>query len=1844
MAKKLPFFLIIFSAVVMSFFLKSSNVDEPDFSMPKNVITHAEKLLIDSQKLPEIEGSSQRLYALGLLVEAKTKINPDERFKLPALIHDYIVKEKYSPAKAIMLLYEADVLLDIYREDSWTYDRVEIPLEPRAVDISEWSGAQFKDEITRLVEEAVNESLILPDASVKPFLTSLIGNEFSEKITPTVTLFVLNRGAKILSRIYEKDKEVELLTKGLEYCSIPSEAYFCFQCELITHDADDGVVFWGGKLDTTVTQKLQDLYSQYSSDESARYVLEILAKRWTRPAFDCDAPEKKQFLDNVELINESLRLFPKWYNNASLENCKAKLTEPTIKIKANNLSYPGKEIKLDILQSFTTTAEILVYKSDSVLGFLSNKYPVYKTIRLTPCGFDLNVDTVVNFLANSPGYYYFLPKVEKDLYERGTFVEVHVTHLMPIGVGNVENPYCLVVNSESGIPEKDVQIIQTGSELGRTDEKGITRIANYNNDYRKRAITIRQGKFSDVYDNLNFNVFNFKSLSKDKLGAKIFTSRPLYKLGQEVEWTAIVTEAKKGTVSLSTTRTSSNRRVEMVVKNSNWQTIFSDTLTTDDFGRIGGSFNLPSEGLTGTFVIQLHDLAENEFISYASFEVSDFKLPEYYVEIIDIRKNSPKDGDITVCGQARTYTGMPVNGAQVEVRFLSSIPWWLRFYENDSFICKEDATTDGDGKFEVVLKKKDYEDFSALAIKAEVIVTNMAGESVFASKTFTVGKPYYLQVTTSPENTNVDCSKAFSFKVSAMSIDNPGGKRDLQFNWSLVKNGKEDTSILSGIGETDKEISLKVSEFEAGNYKIIVSPIDTIFAEKNESQKMTFYNSRKGLIPEGKPIFVPETKVQVENNGNGEILVGVAENNTWIYILTSSGDKCDLKSLCLTKGFHKIAVSSSDNPNIVSKVELLSIRDCEVYEFTVDLVLPPKPKTILKIESMRDKTSPNAEEKWTLKFETSDGKPLDGYAVSTMYSKALLALIPSNWPGVFSKDKFHSSMYLYYSSKRNISCESILKPIRRKRETSAMPYIFKFQPYDDLKMREGINDLNYAGSMKLMSRATSMSFEEESVETGSMDDSAISEESNDLTENVNELREVDVLQAFWMPTLRTSEDGAIEISFKAPNALGAWMFEAFAWDKDLNSAVTSQELVTAKPLMVQTAVPRFVRAGDSVVLKATVYNNSDFGSTVKVKFDITDENSVKIGSKTVILDSIEPGHSAIVELPLDIPTDIASLKYTIKAISENFSDGETGVIPVLESQSVVIESECFYLNPGEKEPYEFSVKNLQDFTYTFQYCQNPIWNVVKALRGNSVSEVTSPEIASKLFSNLAIVKILKDNPEIETIIKKWKENPSEGALTSLLENNDLKNVLLSETPWELYAESQTQRMQALAEYLDSDVAEKNIEKLLKKLSTLQTSNGGFKWMSESREASAWATENVLISLGIALSMDMGLSHEDEILNISKLALNFIDNSLREINIKDDSFDIMFAYCHCLYAKKFKPSTKLAEKLVNNTLKQVVKRRADLSIIEKGYATIILNSYGKKKDSSEMVNSIKQFAVETPRKGVTLPSVNDIRGYATLIQALDLIGVDRQFIDGLRQWVILQTQTKDDLGAYNPDYVIAAIMATGSVWTNIPVVNSVKINNENLEITTQESGSGYFSQQLPKLNSKKIEVSVMPNGVTPSYGSLTWIGKKPMAEIKPKNGDGISIQKRLLVNRGGEWEDADLKDIRIGELVRVDLVVKVDEYMEYIVITDDRPTGFEPKQQISEYVFGSSLYYYREMRDSQTRLFISWLPKGTHHLSYEGTFSIEGHLSSGIALIQSQYAPEKTAHSGGSYIRTSSSKQ
>lgn len=1852
-------YILSFLLIMTAFFNLSGATPKfttPDFAYPQKVIASAQK---------NLDAGLDPLRCLLEITTAERAINPDTIFTLPSLVNGYVAKAKNDADRAMLTAFEAELYASIYQDNMWRYNRVDAPLLPLPDDISKWSAAQFAYKLNELYTEALR----LAKADNKPLADYKNDVEYGKETLdyiPDIYSFILYRKVENLSSgfgsaIYDRAKLRASCSEAASmYAAGSSEAVY-WQCREIRY-SDDNRHF----------SKFINLYKSTLGKPGAPYALtEALSYYFVTEEPEEEnnvSDEKKQIAKRdsmIALLKQAIAKYPTFYQKAIFENKLAAFTNPTMSYSTINMAYPGSEIEIKVSYSFAKSVGFGLYK----LAPGAKRYSAQKTASMLPCIAKKTVtttgtdgETTIKLQITEPGNYALVPILNGKVQRNADVEEILCTPFLPVNINGCTTNAVFTADYMSGAPLADVGVTYrkegrkvTTLNLGKTDKHGMLAYTapeptSYWGDYLQFSYNNLVYKFDE---RIRANKYTKREDKEPRYSISILTDRNLYHPGDSISWAIAVAVREPG----KEPAVAPGMKLFVELLNANSKKVGSQEITTDALGRAIGVFATEKGTLTGNYRIQVKEVTK--VMSSTSVMVSDFKLPTFEAEFTSVERDVPTPGAVRLTGKARTYSGMPVAGAKVEVT-VEGVERWRWFTPGGNEVSTVEATTDAAGVFTVDIPADDLDetdgnDEKYTFFQAKAIVTSVTAEVSECTKNFTVGKPYVLAA--SVLNSVLDTSKPLSIRFQAFNADRE--IRPIAINWQLLDG--EDKAVLIGNTKGGELKQIDVSSLDAGTYTLSLAPADAALADTvADAAEIILYNIKRNQVPANETMFVPEWHTTSIINNKAEVYVGTAKKEIYVYTAMQLGDELiTFAPRKIGKGFDRFKFEVPANYD-EAKVSLFTIYEGEVRDSQFTIYRPKEAVPKIVAESFRDRLVPGTSETWRLRLIDGNGKGLpDAAVVATMYNKALDQLRDGTFATSFSFYQNKARMSLDYAMRNIIRDSNSLELTRSNVPDYTWPvYMF----WDG---RSYYNSLRIRGARPMMKSLSQLTVREEvaSVADGEileneapagtiMNDVVVAgygsaskaedeeeEVASEAQEDAGqpqqpekfEYRLSEVLQAFWKPALVTDADGNVDIVFTVPNANTTWQFKAAAWTADLKTAKMVAEAVANKPVMVQPNLPRFMRQGDTATILATVFNNSADTATVATTVELFDVATGKTVESREFSNVITPDASAVVAMPVTAGVDASAIGYRVRAVAGTFADGEQAAIPVLSAASTVVESTEFYLNPDDKEPFTLTVKASKDASVTLQYCQNPVWTVVKAMRGIAGrNENTSTGLVGRLFSALAARHILKENPAIADAIKQWSENPSEEALVSMLEKNeDLKRLMLDQTPWVQAAANNSQRMAALADLLDPAKTDAAINATTTALAKLQNADGGFQWGGWSKQSSEWTTRTVLTTLGIANSLNMLSDADKAITKMLQPAYTYVEKEAVKPNrAKSDSELALIA--------TFFPTVKKSvagDRLIRNTVGEVARTWRTDGTVGKAYDVLILAGNGRRNEAANVLASIREFGVVKPGMGLCFPSVNDIRGYATIIQAYATMKAPATEIDAMRQWVIVQAQANDDLGAYNPDYVIAAVLLTGSNWTYVPVSQNVAVNGKSLAIGKVESATGYFAQRLE--GSGKFKITVTPNGVTPSYGSVVTIDRRPMASVEARPGRDLSIDKRVLVERDGEWVETN--DFTLGERVRVQLTLVAKRNLEYVSIDDERPACFEPVEQLPGYVWGGGLGFYRENLDASTRLFIGYLPQGTYHLTYDMTASLAGSFISGIATLQSQYAPELTAHSGAARI-------
>lgn len=760
--------------------------------------------------------------------------------------------------------------------------------------------------------------------------------------------------------------------------------------------------------------------------------------------------------------------------------------------------------------------------------------------------------------------------------------------------------------------------------------------------------------------------------------------------------------------------------------------------------------------------------------------------------------------------------------------------------------------------------------------------------------------------------------------------------------------------------------------------------------------------------------------------------------------------------------------------------------------------------------------------------------------------------------------------------------------------------------------------------------------------------------------------------AFFYPQLRTNEKGETVISFTVPESNTTWRFRALAHDKDLKSGLLQQYVITRKELMVTPNMPRFVRQGDKTNISTKISNLSDGAISGKVYiefFDPTTEKVIDLGiSNKNQSFSLEKDASGSVNWTFDIPENIELLGCRIVAGNNTFSDGEQHVLAVLSNRMLVTESMPVDVSEQGESRFKFdklannNSSTLSNYKLTFEFTGDPVWYAIMAMPTLStpVGENALNWFAS-YYANRLGQSIMQRFPRVQTMIELWKKQggDKETLLSNLQKDEELKNVLLSETPWVLEAKNETEQMQRISLLFDLNNTNQKLDLATKKLAELQDPMGGWSWF-KGMYPSRTMTQYILFAFADLQTYGQ-VEFGQEIKEMQIKAIWFIDGELKKDyetlkknnknwqNIKSiTTTQLEYLFVRNSYRDiPIDQQTREAERFYTSI---AGKNWRNLNLYERSILSIVLQGLGERQLSNQIVKSIRERAVVNSKQGMYWPNntnhafltMSAVCNHVFLMKALmDNNTATPKDIDLMKQWLIKQKQTQMWESTNATIDAINILLGTGSDWLADDTDTQIKVGGQTISTANEEAGTGYIKTTWEKseITNQMGDVSITRPNDKPAYGALYWQYYEEIDKITSQKTDEISVNKELykeVIDATGEKLVPITGDtpLTVGEKVIVRLTVRLTNDMEFVQLKDMRAPCFEPVNTVSGTSWQGEALYYQETRDASTNFYFDQLRKGTYVFEYPLYVNRTGEYSNGITTIQCLYAPGFISHTQG----------
>ena len=1088
-----------------------------------------------------------------------------------------------------------------------------------------------------------------------------------------------------------------------------------------------------------------------------------------------------------------------------------------------------------------------------------------------------------------------------------------------------------------------------------------------------------------------------------------------------------------------------------------------------------------------------------------------------------------------------------------------------------------------------------------------------------------------------------------------------------------------------------------IEQWGPGKYIAEMQTQDAYGEAVENSAVFTLFSPTQKSVPSSEPLWFQVLNPNVRPGETLNILVGSAWPKVEAFYEVMGKDQKTLRTSILLHNEQKlikIPITKKERGNF--GVQLLFVHSNRAYSAQQTIYVPFDNKMLdISFASFRDKLQPGQEEEWIITIKDKAGTAVAAELLASMYDASLDAFARHSW-----------SFFPWYSTNipppwRSNAAFSALQGKKMAWRYERASYAtrsydrlidpYRYDPFRDLQRQESVTVTAY-GSQRddmitirgsLSGLAESNIVQEES--SASLSEIPVTRETPpppspaplQIRSNFNET-------AFFFPQLRTNSKGETLIRFTVPEALTRWKMQGLAWTKDLQTGYISRELLTQKDLMIFTNPPRFFRENDTIWFSAKLSNISEKHLNIEAELQLFDALSMQPVSPKMLLEPatqtlpLKAGDSRSVSWKMHIPEGLQAVSYRITALSESFSDGEENVIPVLSNRMLVTESLPLPIRSRQTKSYEFSKllhnqsTTLRNHTFTLEFTSNPVWNAIQSLPYIMEYPYECVEQTfSRYYANSIASHIVHSDPRIKQIFEIWRNYQPNALKSNLEKNEELKALLLEETPWVRAAQNESERKQRLSVLFDLNRMTNEMASALSKVEQAQLSNGGFAWFKGGRD-DRYMTQHIVAGIGHLQNMGIPVKETDDML---RKAINYLDARIAEDfeDLKKEAAKRKVDYTkepnlgyfaiHYLYARSFfylsHPIPQHSKEALDFYLSQAARYwTSQNNNYMVGMLALSLHRFGNPTVAQLIMESLSQTALHSDEMGMYWKNElaawwwyqAPIETQALLIEAYHEINNDQKTVDELKIWLLKQKQTQDWKTTKATTEAIYALLLTGGGLLSSDQLCQITVGDQTLDPSQFEegnrpqAGTGYFktSWNGEEVKPEMGKITVSNPNPTVAWGAAYWQYFEQLDKITPAE-TAVSIKKQLFVNTNTPngpvlKEITSASPVKLGDKLTVRIEIRADRDMEYVHLKDMRAAAFEPLNVLSGYRWQDGLSYYESTRDAATNFFISYLRKGTYVFEYDLFATQQGEFSNGITSLQCMYAPEFTTHSEGIRVK------
>lgn len=1785
-----------------------------------------------------------------------------------------------------------ELYLQYYQKDGWTIDqRTELgDLVPD--DMKEWTRGILFNKVVDHLNASLAEQKELEQVKVEAYADVILLGKDSRTYYPTLYDFLARRAIEVFRQM-GADQEVSSRSM--------LETYDKLQASLKERGMEHSILLL--ELDKEVTKSsLDQLLEQWKGKDISVEIIDKIAEQYQN--------EIRQFTEEdsllrelktkelFELLQDGIQQYPSYERIGLLENKLQLLTRPEFRVNGNKTFHAGGKIQLEVAFKNLRSLNAKLYRIDSPLEVEIARSGVHNSIERKR----RHVKDVSVSLPERVPYLEGTTSLVIDAMEPGTYMLEFVS-TPKVSTPQAADYYFAVSNlavfsRSSGKDAYDFFVVDrhTGEPVSNASVKLYKLPGNWRNSVLTEVATLpvnQQGMAVYQKDIPNNDVY-YHAVAGDDNGSllnrlpyaywgyggeentvresvAIFTDRGLYRPGQVVYYKGIVTRVEERESNAVV-----GKSIEFTLRDANGRELTKQQHKSNEFGSVSGEFVLPTGILTGGFTIETEG-------GSTYFQVEEYKRPTFEIAFEPIRHTYKFEEEIVLKGKAESYSGVKLQGATVDYRITRQQMRWWGWLGNADHFAEGVVQTDSEGAFEIHFTPEKPNSYgrwpSIYSFVVEASVTDINGETSTSTYTVTVGDVSMILALEMPDQWEKNSTE--KVRITAKNLD---GSDVAAKGTYRIFSLHENDSIHQQVGEGDfiageqHELQKRLVSLPSGKYRVKLTSRDDRgnLVEAEKDAILFSYTDQRPPVKTNAWFLEKNTGFSADRPA--EVILGATDHLYVLYELWQENELLERKWMEVNNENRLFSLPYKEEYAKGVTLMLTYVKDEQFYAHRSNFQPIKEDKKLqVTLDVFRDRIRPGAEEEWRIRVTDPSGRPAPAEVLASMYDFSLDQIYPSQpWNlFIYSPDRYHSRMSL--ASDYSFMQESARGYIGLELKTVPSFLFDQFNWFD--------YSLFYYGGMLL--RGTSSNILQESVVmaygqpkmrsvTGAVEeDQALppptepparedGAETGSVRRNFNET-------AFFYPNLRTNEKGETVVAFTVPESNTRWRFRVLAHDKALNHGQAEAFSVSQKELMVTPNMPRFLRHGDRASITAKISNLSDSTITGNATLEFFDPLTDKAIEQVSLVASSHPfsvasDASTDVSWSFDVPEDRDLIGLRIVARGERFSDGEQHALAILPNRMLVTESMRMDVKANETKTFTMerlvnpSSSSMEDYRLTLEFTSNPAWYAVQALPvlGEPLNDNAVAWFAS-YYANSLGAHIVHAYPKVTAMIEAWKRQGGneETLLSNLEKNEELKSVLLEETPWVLEARNESEQKQKLALLFDLNRSSHLTRTAIDKLTELQSGQGGWSWFKGFRPNVA-ITHYILFGFQQLKELD-ALDVTDEIEAMQQEALGFIDaeairrfDALKRYNkewrkIKSISLtDLEYLFVRTAYTTP--PLDKEVREIRDFYLSVIEKNWTSYGLYERSLIALLMERERKAQTMQAILASFREHATQDEEMGMYWPnnrahvfmSQSALSVHTFIMAAFRAGDADAKEMDEMKRWLLKQKQTQLWESTHATMDAVYTLLSTGSDWLASSGETGIHVGSHSVEPKSQELGTGYIKESWSgtEIKPEMGNVHVSHNGPTAAWGALYWQYYEDMDKITKTDGS-LDIEKQLFVEEmrptGAHLvQVTQERSLKVGDKVVVRLVLRTDRDMEFVHLKDTRAASFEPVDQVSGIVWQEGIPYYRTSGDASTNFYMDTLPRGTYVFEYSVRVNRTGSYSNGITTVQCMYAPEFTSHTAG----------